>query len=101
MTDPNDPTSQMILRSSRTVSIPPGAAQDVNVRLLPVIQLENFERSVSLGRPTVTLGVLTVESADGTQWVFDLPDGAMDFSLVPAAQSRQFSSEPRYKHGTH
>jgi hypothetical protein len=79
--DPNNPTARTILRSSAAVLLPPGATQDVKVRLLPASQLEDFEGAVSPGRPTVTLGVLVVQWADGTQWVFDLPDGASDFSL--------------------
>lgn len=78
--DPNNPTARTVLRSSAEVSLPPGATQNVNVRLLPGSQLEELKRSVS-PTPTVTLGILAVQWADGTRWVFDLPDGARDFSL--------------------
>ena len=77
-----DPTSRKpptLLRSPAEVSLASGKTQDVNVRLLPALQLEDLGRSIS-AKPKVTIGVLAVEWADGTSWVFDLPDGATDFS---------------------
>jgi hypothetical protein len=71
------------------VTLLPGRTQDVPVRLLPAAQLEDLKRSVSRN-PKVTLGVMAVDWADGTKWVFRLPDDAIDFSTgsgltVPAA----------------
>jgi hypothetical protein len=77
--DPSSRKPPTLLRSSAEVSLLPGKKQDVNVRLLPALQLEDLGRSLS-ATPKVTLGVLAVEWADGTRWVFDLPEGATDFS---------------------
>ena len=77
--DPSNLKPGTLLRSSVAVSLRPGVKQDVNVGLLPVSQLEDLKRSFS-GSPRVTLGVLAVEWADGTKWVFDLPEDASDFS---------------------
>jgi hypothetical protein len=79
--DPNNRQTPNFLRSSVTdVSLLPGERQDVTVRLLPASQLEDLKRSLSR-TPKVTLGVLGVEWADGTKWVFLLPDDAIDFSI--------------------
>jgi hypothetical protein len=77
--DPSSRKPPTLLRSSAVVSLPPGMRQDVSVRLLPALQLEDLRQTLS-ATPKVTLGVLAVEWADGTSWVFDLPDGATDFS---------------------
>ena len=87
--DPNRHTPNFLRSSVAEVTLLPGKTQDVSVRLLPVSHLEELKRSVSKN-PTVTLGVIGVEWADGTKWVFRLPDDAIDFSLgtgfaVPAA----------------
>lgn len=77
--DPSSRKPPTLLRSSAAVSLPPGMRHDVSVRLLPALQLEDLRQTLS-ATPKVTLGVLAVEWADGTSWVFDLPDGATDFS---------------------
>ena len=88
--DPGHRHPPNLLRSSAAdVTLLPGKTQDVPVRLLPASQLEDLKRSVSRN-PKVTLGVMAVEWADGTKWVFRLPDDAIDFSTgsgltVPAA----------------
>ncbi len=88
--DPGNRKTPNFLRSSLAdVTLLPGKTQDVTVRLLPPSQLEDLKRSLSRN-PKVTLGVLGVEWADGTKWVFRLPDHAIDFSIgaglvVPAA----------------
>jgi hypothetical protein len=89
--DPGKLKPRTLLRSSSVaVSLRPGVKQDVTVGLLTVSQLEDLARSFS-GNPRVTLGVLAVEWADGTRWVFDVPEDASDFSggtgrTVPANQ---------------
>jgi hypothetical protein len=88
--DPSHRQTTKLLRSSvADVTLLPGKTQDVPVRLLPASQLEDLKQSVSRN-PKVTLGVMAVEWADGTKWVFRLPDDAIDFSTgsgltVPAA----------------
>ncbi len=80
--DPTNRHTRNFLQSSvADVSLRPGQRQDnVPVRLLPSSQLEGLKRSLSR-TPRVTLGVLGVEWADGTKWVFRLPDDAIDFSI--------------------
>jgi hypothetical protein len=88
--DPSHRQTPNLLRSSvADVTLLPGRTQDVPVRLLPPSQLEDLKRSVSRN-PKITLGIVAVEWADGTKWVFRLPDDAIDFSTgsgltVPAA----------------
>lgn len=78
--DPSNLKSRTVLRSASVgVSLPPGRKQDVNVGLLPVSQLDDLKRSLSR-TPNLTLGILGVEWADGTRWVFFLPDADVDFS---------------------
>jgi hypothetical protein len=91
--DPNSRKAPELLRSSMVeVSLLPGNRQDVDVHLLPAAQLEDLKRSFS-STPKVTLGVREVEWADGTRWVFFLPDAATDFltgkgRIVPMDQPR-------------
>ena len=78
--DTSNLQTRTLLRSaSVATSIQPGQKQDVNVGLLPVSQLEDLRGSLS-ATPMVTLGVIAVEWADGTRWVFDLPEDATDFA---------------------
>jgi hypothetical protein len=80
--DPTNRHTRNFLQSSvADVSLRPGQRQDnVPVRLLPSSQLDDLKRSLAR-TPKVTLGVLGVEWADGTKWVFRLPDDAIDFSM--------------------
>jgi hypothetical protein len=79
--DPSKRKLATLLRSSvEEVSLLPGKRQDVNVRLLSVSELDDLKHSLSR-TPKVTLGVIGVEWADGTKWVFRLPDDAIDFSI--------------------
>jgi hypothetical protein len=89
--DPGNRQTPTLLRSPVVdVSLLPGKRQDVKVGLLPASQLEDLKRSISK-TPKITLGVLAVEWADGTRWVFFLPDRDVDFStgtgrIVPMDQ---------------
>lgn len=59
--DPGNRKTLTLLRSPAVnVSLPPGKKQDVNVRLLPLSQLQDLERSLPR-TPKVTLGVLAIE----------------------------------------
>ena len=77
--DPSGARPPTLLRSSTSVSLAPGTKQDVDVHLLPAVELDELHGTMS-GTPTVTLGVLAIEWADGTSWLFDQPEGATDFS---------------------
>jgi hypothetical protein len=80
LADPANRNPSTTLRSDAVgLTLAPGETRDINVRLLPTGQLEELQRSFS-STPKVTLGVLAVEWADGTKWVFDIPEGATDFS---------------------
>ena len=75
----NRNASTIVRADAIGLTLEPGETRDVNARLLPTAQLEQLQRSLS-STPKMTLGVLAVEWADGTKWVFDIPDGAADFS---------------------